>query len=167
MSQCKTVFLTTCIIIVFVGSDTEKKLQFSMKECAKKQDFFVAKAIEDLPEAQIIMVQECFSAAKKGGKRGRRYTSDWVYECILMRIKSPALYEHLRRKDILPLPTQPTLLKYITCFSLGFGFQKALFKILKNKAASMSMQQKRGNICKILCHFLYLLLSFFCYVKYS
>lgn len=99
----------------------------SMDECAKRDDSAIANAIKDLPDAHQMLVKQCLSAAKKGGKRNRRYTPDWVYECLFMRIKSPALYEHLRKKDILPLPTQTTLLKYISSFDVGFGFKQELF----------------------------------------
>lgn len=118
-----------------------------MKDCAKRDDLVVCKAIEQLPQVQQMLVMQCLNVAKTGGnKRNRRYTPDWVYECLLMRIKSPALYEHLRRKDILPLPTQNTLLKYIRSFDVGFGFKKQLFETLRMKGASLSPQQRRGNI---------------------
>lgn len=117
-----------------------------MKECALRKDSLVAEAIENLPTAQKLAVQECFSAAKKAGKRGRRYTLDWVFECLLMRIKSPTLYEHIRKKDVLPLPTQTTLLHYLSSFDVGFGFKKETFEALRKKASCMSMQQRRGNL---------------------
>lgn len=72
-----------------------------MQECAKRKESVIAQSIQHLPAAQQVLVKECYAASNKKGKEGRRYSADWIYECILMRIKSPALYEHLRVKDIL------------------------------------------------------------------
>lgn len=124
----------------------KNELATKMEECALRKDSIVAEAIASLPAAQKLAVQECFSAAKKGGQKGRRYTLDWVFECLLMRIKSPTLYEHIRKKDVLPLPSQTTLLRYLSSIDVGFGFKEATFEALRRKASSMSMQQRRGNL---------------------
>lgn len=122
-----------------------EELTAAMKRCATKKDTFIEEAIADLPDVQKLAVQQCIAAAKKG-KQGRRYTRDWIYECLLMRIKSPSLYESIRRKDILPLPSQLTLAKYIRSFDIGFGFKKNLFETLRSKVACMSMQQREEEL---------------------
>ncbi|XP_074093766.1 uncharacterized protein LOC141524021 [Cotesia typhae] len=49
-------------------------------------------------------VRACFQAAKVKNKKQRRYTIEWVYECLMVLIKGPAVYEKLRTRQILPLP---------------------------------------------------------------
>lgn len=62
-----------------------------------------------------------------------RYSNDWVYECILMKIKGPALYENIRRDNILPLPSLSTLQRYIQQLQ-PYGFQESVFKIIEENA---------------------------------
>ncbi|KAH9379819.1 hypothetical protein HPB48_010408 [Haemaphysalis longicornis] len=48
-----------------------------------------------LPEKQPQQVQACFEASKRKGTQRMKYSQEWVLKCILMRIKSPKLYEHI------------------------------------------------------------------------
>ena len=55
------------------------------------------------------------------GPHGNRYEAEWIYhemrtmiyETILMRIKSPTLYNHIRERKIMPLPSRTTLNRYM------------------------------------------------------
>jgi hypothetical protein len=49
--------------------------------------------IAKLPENQQQVVRMCFESVGRPLK-GRRYSKDWIYTCILMKIKSPKLYRH-------------------------------------------------------------------------
>jgi hypothetical protein len=51
-----------------------------------------------------------------------RYDIEWLLECLLIRVKSPATYEHLRVNKILPLSSKDTLRKMISSMSPEFGF---------------------------------------------
>ncbi|KAH8020461.1 hypothetical protein HPB51_001902 [Rhipicephalus microplus] len=53
--------------------------------------------IEGLPPKQRLAVKTCFDAASRKSTRGMVHDQLWVLECVLMRIKSPKLYEHVRR----------------------------------------------------------------------
>jgi len=61
--------------------------------------------IKDLPQTQNEAIKMCFKASLVKSRKGIRYTNNWVFECILMKIKSPALYQKMRREQILPLPS--------------------------------------------------------------
>lgn len=100
--------------------------------------------ISNLPEVQKESVRACFQAAKAKNKKQRRYTIEWVYECLTVRIKGPAVYEKLRTRQILPLPCKYTLNKYISKLDSAFGFPKAIFDTLRLKASRMPECNKRG-----------------------
>lgn len=53
--------------------------------------------ILDLPIEQQEMIKTIFDAAKCKNSKGRRYSLEWVYECLLMRIKGPKLYRTMRK----------------------------------------------------------------------
>ena len=100
-----------------------------------------------LPELQQESVRACFNASKVKSPKQRRYSIDWVYECLLMRIKSSKLYDHIRSRNILPLPCKHTLSRYIKKLNPNFGFQNAVFECLRLKASRMEVVEKRGVNC--------------------
>jgi hypothetical protein len=74
-----------------------------------------------------------------------RYTADWMYQCMLMRIRGPALYKHIREHNILPLPSLPTIRRHCIGLKATYGFQDTLFQTMKFKGESMTENQKRGK----------------------
>lgn len=116
-------------------------------ECSKKKKEVLEEAIKTLPEKQQEAVRCCFEASKRKAPSGRRYTIEWVYECMLMRIKSPALYQHIRDREILPLPCNSTIRGYLSNFSGAYGFNPSTLKVMKEKSQEMAPEKRRGK-----CH---------------
>lgn len=114
------------------------------QKCANASKTVIEKEILNLPPIQQENVRACFAAAKLQNSKQRRYTVEWVYECLLIRIKSAAVYERLRSRQILPLPCKDTLQKYIQKLDSAFGFSEALFETLKLKGSRMEVNTKRG-----------------------
>ena len=55
---------------------------------------------------------------------GRRYDAEFMLECVLLRIKSPSTYKHLRKSGLLPLPSRTSLHNLIGGMSVHFGFNE-------------------------------------------
>ncbi|XP_051170552.1 uncharacterized protein LOC127287589 [Leptopilina boulardi] len=76
-----------------------KKLKDSLnilkEQCAQTTGESLAKGIEELPPKEQLAVRACVNASKIKSPRGVRYSRQWVYECILLRIKSKKAYKHL------------------------------------------------------------------------
>lgn len=125
----------------------KEKLAFMRYKCAQSDKEILQKYIDSLPERQRPAVSACFNASQCNGKRGVRYTTHWVYECLLLRIKSRTAYEHLREYKILALPTRGTLNRYIKAIKGSYGFDENVFKILKKKTSTMDPEEVRGK-CK-------------------
>jgi len=51
-----------------------------------------------------------------------RYKNKWIYERILFRIKSAKTYHHLRSHNILTLPSNKTLNRYMKIVKGCYGF---------------------------------------------
>jgi len=75
------------------------------KEYATKNLKPIMDAIKLLLNSQQEAVKAYLDASNFSRANGRRYTLNWNYECILIRIKSRKMYEHLRIHGILPLPS--------------------------------------------------------------
>jgi len=106
----------------------------------------IDEAVAELPPAQQQAVRACFNASTRKGPSGRRYTIEWVYECMLMRIKSPKLYQHIREKNILPLPCNSVIRGYLKNFSGAYGFHPQTFEMLKPKCEELEPQKRRGKV---------------------
>jgi hypothetical protein len=63
--------------------------------CASTNEEILIKTIQKLPKNQQEAVKTCFDASKVASSNGRRYTLNWIYECMLIRIKSRKTYEHI------------------------------------------------------------------------
>lgn len=122
-------------------------------ECANADCNALRKACDQLPEAQQVAVQACFDASKKKDIRGVRYTNQWIYECLLLRIKSRKTYNHLRTHKILALPCLETLNRYMKVIKSSYGFDQNTFDILKKKTATMDPSNVRGKfVCTIIIY---------------
>lgn len=116
-----------------------------MKEnCAKASKAAVETAYKDLPENQRSSIQACLEASRHKDIRGIRYTNQWIYECLLLKIKSIKTYNHLRNRKILALPSNFPLNRYLKKIRGTYGFQGETFALLKQKAATMNPMDVRG-----------------------
>ncbi|XP_029347789.1 uncharacterized protein LOC107885227 isoform X1 [Acyrthosiphon pisum] len=79
-------------------TNLQAKVGLLKQQCAEASAKSIEEAIIEMPENQQEAVRTCFAAAKKHNVKGNRYTINWIYECLLIRIKSKKVYEHLRSK---------------------------------------------------------------------
>ncbi|KAG0444738.1 hypothetical protein HPB47_013439 [Ixodes persulcatus] len=102
--------------------------------------------IEALPPKQQEAVRHCFRAAQRKSVKGISYSANWLLECIILRMKSRSLYEHMRHHQILLLPSRSCLRKYLKNFRGMFGFNPELLKTLKLKTAPMPESERHGGL---------------------
>ena len=94
-----------------------EKLQLEIKDLEREIDEAsqydaVQVTIDTLPDIQQSVVKHFLQFAGKS-PRLRRYTTEWILEYLLLRIKSNSVYKHMRKRGILPLPSSETLDRYI------------------------------------------------------
>jgi len=136
-------FLTSCICVQI--TKLNNKIINLKQKCSQCNEKVIEEAVSKLPQNQQLAVQACFAAAKLKDKRGMRYKNEWVYECILLRIKSAKTYHHLRSHNILTLPSNKTLNRYMKIVKGCYGFQMSTFEMLKKKTANMEPNDIRGT----------------------
>ena len=120
---------------------TLRRLQ---KQCAAGKEEIINEAIATLAEKEQLAVRACFKASKIKSRRGIRYSRQWLYECILLRIKRKKAYTHLRKHKFLVLPAKTTLDKCMKSIKSAYGFQESVFKALKFKTGSMDPKLRHG-----------------------
>ncbi|KAK3922087.1 DNA transposase [Frankliniella fusca] len=124
----------------------KEEVEKSMKQMSTIREEKVEETLKLLPPEQQSLVKARFDASKHYSKKGRRYATDWIYECMLMRIKAPALYEKLRRENKIALPSKRTQQRYMQNLRPAYGFQENVFKMLEEKASSMPEAERHGCI---------------------
>lgn len=132
-----------CRLTTKVENQRENILRLK-KNCANMKEEIFETNISSLPKEQQQAVRSCFAAAKLKNNKGRRYEMSWIYECILMRIKSKRLYEHILNRKILAVPTLQTLDTYLKKLNSSYGFNLSIFEGLKEKCSGTTDLEKSG-----------------------
>lgn len=135
-----------CIHIYFDNKqvdELETELDDMRTKWNETEEEVLNKRLEELPQQQREMIQQCFKNARVKPK-GRRYNLEFIYECILLRIKSPKAYLHCLRHNLLPLPSFATLRRYMDNLDSAYGFNDKVFQCLKVKASEMRPNERRG-----------------------
>ncbi|KAG0415812.1 hypothetical protein HPB47_007009 [Ixodes persulcatus] len=102
--------------------------------------------IATLPKKQQLSVLHCFRASQRKTTHGMAYDEEWMLECIMMRMKSPRLYEHIRKHEILILPSRTCIQKYMKAYKSGFGFNPKTFEALSAKTKDMDLFHRHGGL---------------------
>ena len=143
-------YVCYCILLkikyfLFVGVSTEKQnrnskmFMFSSKlRCSEGNHQFLA-------ESQQEAVLSHFNASKLKNRKSFRYSIAWIYECLLLGIKSRKAYEHIHEHEILVLPAISTLTQYIQKIKGSYGFQPSTFACLEKKASVKDVSERQGN----------------------
>ena len=98
----------------------------------------------NLNSAQGMVINECLRIGKFNSKTSRRYSNDWLLTCLLMQIRSPAMYKFMLKNEIFPLPCVQTIKRHLSLVKLDFGFDPAFFEMFKKKINLKTEQQKYG-----------------------
>ncbi|XP_077549949.1 uncharacterized protein LOC144163037 [Haemaphysalis longicornis] len=124
----------------------QKKLAATVaKNTNITEDALTAK-IAGLPPKQREAVRHIFESSWRRSTKGMRYSQEWVLECLMMKMKSSALYEHLRKEKILAVPRKTALRKYLKSYKTGFGFNMKVFDVLREKTSLMDEFKLHGGL---------------------
>lgn len=102
--------------------------------------------IDKLPSKQKNAIMQCFEAARRKSLNGMRYNPEWTLECVIMHMKSPRLYEHVRREKILVLPSRTCLRAFMKKYDTCFGFNKCVLSGISKKTANMGDFERHGGL---------------------
>lgn len=84
-----------------------------------------------------------FKAAESKSSKGMRYEAEFILECLMLHVKSPAAYRHLRSTKLLPLPDPSHLRRLMRGMSCKFGYNDfavgAIEKEMLNKTFNEAM----------------------------
>ncbi|KAH6921090.1 hypothetical protein HPB50_027918 [Hyalomma asiaticum] len=104
------------------------------------------KAVQALPVKQQQQVRACLAACKCRSTKGMKYEAQWVLECAVMCMKSPRLYEHIRKHKIMVLPSRTSLRCFLKKYRSGFGLSTKLLAAVEEKTKTVDPSQCHGGL---------------------
>lgn len=120
-------------LMVRLGNLAKDVRRLKDESAATAEEVLAAK-ISLLSPKQQLAVRQCFESAKRKSPCGMQYDKEWMLECILLKIRSPKLYQYMRKQNILALPSETTIRKYTPQYRTGYGFNEKMLSALKKKS---------------------------------
>jgi hypothetical protein len=79
-------------------------------------------------------------------KQGIRYDTEWLFQCLLLRVKSPKGYDHLRENGILPLPSHSTIQRLIRGIPGSFGLNDFSIDAIGRNLSGKEKYLRKGSL---------------------
>ncbi|KAL3179591.1 hypothetical protein MRX96_037973 [Rhipicephalus microplus] len=102
--------------------------------------------LDKLSTREKLIYDQCIMKANAKSPKAARYKKAWIYDCLLLKIKSTAVYTFLHENEYLPLPNPRTLYTYLRSLKADFGFDSSLFIVLKDKLQVLPERERRGAL---------------------
>ncbi|KAH7979749.1 hypothetical protein HPB49_010808 [Dermacentor silvarum] len=99
--------------------------------------------LEKLTNRGRLVLDHCVMKGNAKSAKAVRYNKEWLYDCLLLKIKSTSVYIFLHENDYLPLPNVRTLYTYMKNLKADFGFDSDLFAVLKEKLLACPERERR------------------------
>ena len=93
-----------------------------------------------------MVVKAIFNKAKCSSAHRIRYDADFVMECLLLRIKCKAAYNHLRDQKILPLPSLSIMRRLLSCMPCTFGLNSFALSAIKRTISEKPRAERMGSL---------------------
>ncbi|KZS06447.1 Uncharacterized protein APZ42_030095 [Daphnia magna] len=100
------------------------------------------------PQAQVLLKAILRKSACKD-VRGIRYDTEWIFNCLLLRIKSPKAYDHLRgdgKNGMQPLPSRNTINSLIREIPGTYGLNDFSIESIGRNMSGKPENLRRGSL---------------------
>jgi hypothetical protein len=85
--------------------------------------------------------------AKCLNKKNMRYDADWLLDCLMLRLKSKAAYDHLSTSKMIPVPHANTLRRLLSGMSTHFGYNTFALQAMKRILSGLPTNHTSGITC--------------------
>ncbi|KAL3192662.1 hypothetical protein MRX96_058883 [Rhipicephalus microplus] len=130
-------------------SSTRQRLERCQKQLAKmrvlaNKNARLLQNLDMLSTREKLIYDQCIMKANAKSPKAARYEKAWIYDSLLLKIKSTVVYTFLHENEYLPLPNPRTLYTYLRSLKADYGFDSSLFTILKDKLQVLPERERRG-----------------------
>ncbi|KAK4021680.1 hypothetical protein OUZ56_003590 [Daphnia magna] len=102
--------------------------------------------LSKLDAQELLVVKTILKKAECKNVRSMRYDPDFFLECIMLRIKSKAAYDHLKLQKLLPLPCTDTIRKLLSCKTCTFCLNAYALNAIKNYIQNKPKAMRYGSL---------------------
>lgn len=85
-------------------------------------------------------------SSPNGRGKSMRYDDGFLMQCMLLKMKSNAAYNHLRNRKILPLPHPDRIRTMLSSTSCRFGFNEVALDAIKNELENLPPEKRWGTL---------------------
>ncbi|KAM7305153.1 cytochrome P450 3A4-like [Ixodes scapularis] len=102
-------------------------------------------AMKHLPHSQQLAFRTALDTIKKSA-RGRRYDTERIITCLLLKIWSPNTYKHITQMNLLALPSAQRLQQLIKGAPCEFGFNQVVLTSIGARFADKKGLMRYGTL---------------------
>ncbi|KAI9565054.1 hypothetical protein GHT06_008801 [Daphnia sinensis] len=106
----------------------------------------LADKLSKLDSQELLVIKTILKKAECKNGKSMRYDPEFLLECILLRIKSKAAYDHLKQQKLLPLPCADTIRKLLSCMTCTFGLNAYALNAIKNFIGKKPRAMRYGSL---------------------
>ncbi|KAL3208363.1 hypothetical protein MRX96_039245 [Rhipicephalus microplus] len=100
--------------------------------------------LDKLSTREKLIFDKSIMKANAKSPKAASYKKEWIYDCLLLKIKSTAVYTFLHENEYLALPNPRTLYTYLRSLKADFGFKSTLFTVLRDKKQVLPERKHQG-----------------------
>ncbi|XP_040360287.1 uncharacterized protein LOC121048244 [Ixodes scapularis] len=103
--------------------------------------------LDKLSTRKELIFDQCIMKANAKSQKAARYKKEWIYDYLLLKIKSTAVYTFLHENEYLPLPNPRTLCMHLRSLKADFGFDSTLYNSLFSKTSCKYFLRESVEVC--------------------
>ncbi|XP_043483110.1 uncharacterized protein LOC122511737 isoform X2 [Leptopilina heterotoma] len=121
-----------------------------LSKCQKEMSSYTDEKIEEkllnhnISINERLVIKEILKSSKHDNKKGNRYSQEWILQCLLFHMRSPAAYRMLRDAKLLPLPCTSTIRKYLSLVDTPCGFDSNYLELFSEHLAKLPELLRHG-----------------------
>jgi len=86
------------------------------------------------------------AAAKSDRAHSVKYDGGFLMQCLLLKLKSSTTYIHIRKNNILPLPSISTIRRRLSSSDCKFGFNELAMENIKKELDNLPPADRWGTL---------------------
>jgi hypothetical protein len=93
-----------------------------------------------------MVIQTILKKASYNNSRSMRYDTDFLMECLLLRIRSKQAYLKIRERKLLPLPSLSTIRRLLSCMPCSFGKNEFALQAIQRNLQGKPKAMRYGSL---------------------
>lgn len=124
----------------------KQEITLLKQELAKASYQGIEEALSGLPHLQRLAFLTALKSLKAKAPCGMRYNSEWILNCLMLRISSPRAYKLISEMKMLPLPSLSRLAQILKGLPCKYGFNPVCLEAIQKQFHGKADEQRLGSL---------------------